>query len=51
VATGFRQRSSFTAFGFIRFSVSYRDIEELMAERGVTVTYESIRGEFSIIDA
>jgi putative transposase len=24
-----------------RFSVSYRDIEELMAERGVTVTYET----------
>src|SRR5262252_2636349 len=28
---------------YFSFSVSYRDIEELMAERGVTVTYESIR--------
>ena len=26
-----------------RFSVSYRDIQELTAERGVTMTYESIR--------
>src|SRR5271165_3012531 len=28
---------------YIRFSVSDRDIEELVAERGVTVTYETIR--------
>jgi putative transposase len=28
---------------YFRFSVSYRDIEELKAERGVTVTYETIR--------
>jgi putative transposase len=28
---------------YFRFSVSYRDIEELMAKRGVTVTYETIR--------
>ena len=28
---------------YFRFSVSYRNIEELMAERGVTVTYETIR--------
>lgn len=28
---------------YFRFSVSYRDTEELMAERGVTVTYKSIR--------
>jgi putative transposase len=26
-----------------RFSLSFRDIEELLAERGITVTYESIR--------
>src|SRR5918998_2326641 len=26
-----------------RFSLSYRDIEELLAERGVVVTYESVR--------
>ena len=28
---------------YFRFSVSYRNVEELMAERGVTVTYETIR--------
>lgn len=28
---------------YFRVSVSYRDVEELMAERGVTVTYEIIR--------
>ena len=28
---------------YFRFSVSYRDVEVLMAERGVTVTYETIR--------
>ena len=33
----------FTQPKYFRFSVSYRDIEELMAERGVTVTYETIR--------
>ena len=26
-----------------RFSLSYRDVEELLAERGVVVTYESVR--------
>ena len=28
---------------YFRFSLSYRDVEELMAERGVVVTYETIR--------
>ena len=28
---------------YFRFSVSYRDVVELIAERGVTVTYEAIR--------
>ena len=28
---------------YFRFSVSYRDVEELKAERGVTVTHETIR--------
>jgi putative transposase len=28
---------------YFRFSLSYRDIEEMMAERGIVVTYESIR--------
>jgi putative transposase len=34
---------SYCVWLYFRFSVSYRDIEVLMAERGVTVTYESIR--------
>jgi putative transposase len=29
---------------YFRFSLSFRDVEELMAERGVIVTYESVRG-------
>ena len=28
---------------YFRFSLSYRDVEELMAERGVIVTYETVR--------
>jgi putative transposase len=34
---------SYCVWLYFRFSVSYRDIEELMSERGVTVTYETIR--------
>jgi len=34
---------SYCVWLYFRFSVSYRDIEELMAERGVVVTYETIR--------
>ncbi len=26
-----------------RFSLSYRDVEELLAERGIVVTYETVR--------
>jgi putative transposase len=28
---------------YLRFTLSFRDIEDLMAERGVTVSYETIR--------
>ncbi len=28
---------------YFRFSLSYRDVEELLAERGSSVTYETIR--------
>jgi hypothetical protein len=28
---------------YFRFCLSYRDVEEIMAERGVIVTYETIR--------
>ena len=34
---------SYCVWLYFRFSVSYRNIEELMAERSVTVTYETIR--------
>jgi putative transposase len=34
---------SYCVWVYFRFSVSYRDVEELMAERCVTVTYETIR--------
>ncbi len=28
---------------YFRFALSYRDVEELLAERGVIVTYETVR--------
>ena len=28
---------------YVRFSLSFRDVEDLLAQRGVTVTYETIR--------
>jgi putative transposase len=28
---------------YLRFTLSFRDVEELLAERGIMVTYESIR--------
>ena len=28
---------------YLRFTLSYRDVEELLAERGIMVTYETIR--------
>ncbi len=28
---------------YYRFSLSYRDVEELLAERGIMVTYETVR--------
>lgn len=28
---------------YVRFALSYRDVEELLAERGVQVSYESVR--------
>ena len=28
---------------YLRFTLSYRDVEELLAERGVDVSYETIR--------
>jgi putative transposase len=28
---------------YFRFSLSFRDIEEILAQRGITVTYETVR--------
>ena len=28
---------------YIRFTLSYRDVEDLLAERGILVSYESVR--------
>jgi putative transposase len=28
---------------YIRFTMSYRDVEDLLAERGIDVTYETVR--------
>jgi transposase-like protein len=28
---------------YLRFTLSLRDVEELLAERGVTVSYETVR--------
>ena len=43
-ATSFRLRSSGTPFGSIsRFTLSYRDVEDLLAERGLDVSYETVR--------
>ena len=34
---------SYAVWAYHRFCMSYRDIEDLLAERGVIVSYESIR--------
>ncbi len=34
---------SYSVWLYCRFALSYRDVEELLVERGVIVTYETIR--------
>jgi putative transposase len=34
---------SYAVWLYYRFNLSYRDIEDLLAERGITVSYETIR--------
>lgn len=34
---------SYCVWLYFRFSLSFRDIEEIMAERGIVLTYETIR--------
>jgi putative transposase len=33
----------FAVWSYLRFNLSLRDVEELLAERGVVVSYETIR--------
>jgi transposase-like protein len=43
-ATSFRGRLSGTLFRlYLRFTLSYRDVEDLLAERGVDVCCETVR--------
>src|SRR4028118_731695 len=44
--TGFRFPAEFSGHAgwlYFRFSLSYRDVEELLAERGILVSYETVR--------
>ncbi len=34
---------AYTVWLYFRFSLSFRDVEELMAARGVTLSYETVR--------
>jgi putative transposase len=34
---------SYAVWVYYRFNLSFRDVEDLLAERGITVSYESIR--------
>ena len=38
-----REIISYAVWLYFRFNLSHRDIEDLLAERGITVTYETIR--------
>jgi putative transposase len=41
--TDVREIIQYTVWLYYRFNLSHRDIEDLLAERGINVTYESIR--------
>jgi transposase-like protein len=38
-----RPRSSSTIWLYLRFTLSYRDVEELLAKRGLDISYETVR--------
>ena len=43
-ATAFRASSSWQAVWlYFRFPLSYRDVEDMLAERGIDVSYETVR--------
>ncbi len=33
----------YAVWPYLRFTMSFRDVEEMLAERGIVVTYETIR--------
>ena len=35
---------------YLRFTLSYRDVEDLLAERGIQVSYETIRRWVQCLD-
>lgn len=37
------ERISHAVWLYFRFSLSFRDVEELLAQRGIVVTYETVR--------
>jgi hypothetical protein len=43
VGTASRPRLSIARFGYTSVSLSYRDVEDLLAERGLEVSYETVR--------
>jgi transposase-like protein len=43
-ATAFRRLSSgMRVWLYLRFTLTYRDVEELLAERGLDISYQSLR--------
>jgi len=36
--------NSYAVWAYFRFALSLRDVEDLLAERGIVVRYEAIRG-------
>ena len=38
-----RRRIAQAVWPYLRFALSYRDVEELLAERGIAVSYETVR--------
>jgi putative transposase len=46
IYSGFRYPSeiiSYAVWLYFRFALSFRDVEEMLASRGITVTYETVR--------
>ena len=44
--TAFHRKSFDAVWLYARFTLSYRDVEDLLAERGLDISYESVRRWF-----